>query len=257
MAKKPVVVVGLGEMGSVFARAFLKLGYPVYPVTRDISMRKLAKSLPDPKIVVIAVGEKDLTPVLKKVPRTWSKRLALLQNELLPKDYKHLGKPTVISVWFEKKKGQDSKVIIPSPAYGPRAKLLAKALATLDIPVKVVARSRDMLHELVVKNLYILTTNIAGLRIGGTVGTLWSEHQDTARAVADDVIALQEALTESRFDHGRLMESMLQTFEGDPEHQCMGRSAPARLKRALEHAEQLSIDTPMLNAIALEQSTTV
>jgi ketopantoate reductase len=240
-------------MGSVFARAFLKLGHPVYPVTRDSRMRKLAKELPDPKLVLLAVGEQDLVPLLETVPRAWSKKLVLLQNELLPKDYKHLSKPTVISVWFEKKKGQDSKVIIPSPAYGPRAKLLAKALATLDIPVKVLKHHRDMLHELVVKNLYILTTNIAGLRTGGTVGELWSDHQDTARAVAHDVIALQEALTETRFDHAQLMASMVQAFEGDPEHRCMGRSAPARLQRALAHAERLGVATPTLNAIAREQ----
>jgi ketopantoate reductase len=256
MAKKPVVIIGLGEIGSVFARGFLKLGHPVYPVTRDVRMRKLAKEIPDPKVVVVAVGEKDLVPVLEKIPRAWAKKLALVQNELLPKDYKHLSKPTVISVWFEKKRGQDSKVIIPSPAYGPRAKLLAKALATLDIPVKVVERHRDMLHELVVKNLYILTTNIAGLRTGGNVGELWAQQQDTARAVATDVIAVQMALAESRFDPEQLIESMVQAFEGDPQHQCMGRSAPARLQRALEHAERLSIETPMLNAIAQAHATT-
>ncbi len=31
---KPVVIVGLGEMGSVFARGFLRAGYPVVPVVR-------------------------------------------------------------------------------------------------------------------------------------------------------------------------------------------------------------------------------
>ena len=124
MAKKPVVVIGMGEMGSVFARGLLRLGHPVFPINRDTNMRKLARELPDPRLVLVAVGEKDLIPVLEKLPRVWLKRLALLQNELLPKDYEHLGKVSVISVWFEKKRGQDSKVIMPSPAYGPRAKLL-------------------------------------------------------------------------------------------------------------------------------------
>ena len=31
MNKAPVIVIGLGEMGSVFARAILKSGHPVYP----------------------------------------------------------------------------------------------------------------------------------------------------------------------------------------------------------------------------------
>ncbi|MFP5339503.1 MAG: hypothetical protein ACLGIW_13590, partial [Gammaproteobacteria bacterium] len=41
----------------------------------------------------------------------WRPRVALIQNELLPRDwekyrYEH---PTVISVWFEKKQGTDAK----------------------------------------------------------------------------------------------------------------------------------------------------
>jgi len=36
----PIVIIGIGELGGVFARAFLYAGYPVYPVTRG--------SQPDP-----------------------------------------------------------------------------------------------------------------------------------------------------------------------------------------------------------------
>jgi ketopantoate reductase len=255
MAKKPVVVIGLGEMGSVFARALLRLGHPVYPVRRGDEPRRLAKALPEPRLVVVAVGESDLAGVLETIPKAWAKRLVLLQNELLPHDYALFDKVTVISVWFEKKQGQDSKVVIPSPAHGPRAKRLAKALATLDIPVRVLERKADLLFELVVKNLYILTTNIAGLRTGGTVSELWQQHEETARAVATDVIALQEALTGRQFDHDALINAMLGAFDGDPAHRCMGRSAPVRLRRALEHAERLGVETPTLNAIAAEQET--
>ena len=257
MAKKPVVVIGMGEMGSVFARALLRLGHPVYPVCRNTNMKKLARRLPDPKLVVVAVGESDLGKTLKTVPKAWRTKLALLQNELLPDDYRHIKHVTVISVWFEKKKGQDSKVIIPSPAFGPRAKLLRKALATLDIPVSVIGQPRDMLFELVVKNLYILTSNIAGLRVGGTVGELWKDHPEFARSVANDVIALQEGLTGSRFNNDALVAAMLKAFDGDPQHKCMGRSAPARLRRALEHADRLQIDLPTLQAIAAEQAEPV
>jgi len=253
MAKKPVVVIGIGEMGSVFARGLLRLGHPVFPVNRDTDMRTLAKELPKPKLVLVAVGESALAPLLDEIPKVWRKRLALLQNELLPDDYQHLRDVTVISVWFEKKKGQDAKVIIPSPAYGPRAQLLARALATLHIPVTLIERPRDMLFELVAKNLYILTSNIAGLRTGGTVGQLWAGHQDLARAVANEVIQLQERLTGSRFNNDDLIAAMVRAFEGDPGHQCMGRSAPARLQRALEHADRFGLELPTLRQIAQEQ----
>lgn len=253
MARKPVVVIGMGEMGSVFARGLLRLGHPVYPVTRKTGMRKLAKRLPKPRLVLLAVAERDLASTLARMPRSWSKRLALLQNELLPKDYRHLPDVTVISVWFEKKNGQDSKVIIPSPAFGPRAGLLEKALRTLDIPVTRIGSERKMLEALVVKNLYILTSNIAGLKVGGSVGELWTDHQAFARAVADDVLSLQEAMTDTTFERERLIEAMVAAFDGDPAHACMGRSAPARLARALEHADRWGLSVPTLRSVAGEQ----
>ncbi len=253
MAKKPVVVIGLGEMGSVFARGLLRLGHPVYPAHRNTKLNRLARSAPRPKLVLLAVGEGDLAPLLKRIPKAWRKRLALLQNELLPQDYASFDDVTVISVWFEKKKGMDSKVIIPSPIHGPRAKLLANALASLDIPTKLIERPRDMLDELVVKNLYILTSNIAGLRTGGTVGALWRDHRAFAEQVANEVIRLQQGLTGTRFDHQALIAAMVDAFDGDPAHQCMGRSAPARLARALMQAERLGLDLPTLRAIAAEQ----
>ncbi|MCP5301301.1 MAG: hypothetical protein H6959_03350 [Chromatiaceae bacterium] len=254
MAEKPVVVIGMGEMGSVFARALLRLGHPVYPVMRTSRMKRIAAELRKPRAVVVAVGENDLANVLRRMPKAWRKRLVLLQNELLPDDYREIDNVTVVSVWFEKKKGQDSKVIIPSPAHGPRATLLARALATLDIPVSVVESARNMLFELVAKNLYILTSNIAGLRVGGTVGELWREHEALARTIANEVITLQEGLTGSRFNNDDLIAAMCRAFDGDPAHRCMGRSAPARLERALAHADALGLVLPTLRAIAAEQA---
>ena len=255
MAKKPVVVIGMGEMGSVFARGLLRLGHPVHPVNRNSNIKKIAKGLPEPKLVLVAVGEADLASTLETIPKAWRKRLALLQNELLPADYEDFDKVTVISVWFEKKKGADAKVIIPSPVQGPNAALLADALATLNISSKIIEKPRDMLNELVVKNLYILTTNIAGLRTGGTVGRLWADHQIFAQQVANEIIKLQEGLTGSRFNNHVLIDTMLDAFNGDPDHQCIGRSAPARLARALEHADRLGLELPTLRAIDADRAT--
>lgn len=189
---------------------------------------------------------------MSTIPDAWKSKLLLLQNELLPHDYNDLPEPTVVSVWFEKKPGQDAKVIIPSPAFGPRANQLEEALGSIGVPVRVLDSAQAMELELVVKNLYILTTNIAGLKTGGNVGELWSAHQDTARAVGNDVIDIQEALTGNTYDREALFATMVEAFEGDPAHMCMGRSAPARLKRALEHAKAANLQVPALKAIAKE-----
>ena len=66
--KNPVIVIGMGEMGSVFARAILKLGYPVYPVNRDTNVNELAEIIPQPELVLVAVG-KTPASVIRISPR--------------------------------------------------------------------------------------------------------------------------------------------------------------------------------------------
>jgi hypothetical protein len=236
----------------VFARGLLRLGHPVYPVNRDTDVAAVQAAVPDPQFVLVAVGEANLAPALARLSEGWRDRLVLLQNELLPDDFAGFEQPTVISVWFEKKPGQDAKVIIPSPAYGPHASTLQAALGRLDIPVRILNDAGQLAFELVVKNLYILTSNIAGLRTGGTVSELWERHQDLARAVAGDVGDIQEALTGRQFDRAALLAAMLEAFAGDPDHKCMGRSAPARLQRALAHADAHQLAVPTLREIAAQ-----
>jgi len=249
--KNPVVVVGVGEMGGVFARGLLRLGHPVYPVVRGVDMAEVANSIAGPELVVIAVAEKDIQAVLVKMPESWRERLVLLQNELLPGDWLQHGlDPSVISVWFEKKKGMDSKVIIPSPVYGKHAQLVADALASIDIATRMLDSAEDLLFELVLKNVYILTTNISGLETGGTVGELWSRHQELAITVASEVIQLQEKLTGRSLNAEQLIEAMVHAFNGDPDHGCMGRSAASRLERALKLADEQGLELPRLKQIA-------
>ncbi len=252
MIKKPVIVIGLGEMGSVFARAILKLGHPVYPANRNTDSNELAQAIPEPEMVLVAVGEKDLQPALKQLPSEWNNTIALLQNELLPRDWQNhpFSDPTVISVWFEKKKGQDSKVLISSPCFGPKATLLVEALATLDIPAHVVASAEEIENELLIKNVYILTTNISGLVTKGNVEDLWNNHNDLAMEVASEVMDIQATLVGHELDREKMIAGFKKGIDGDPEHMCMGRSAPARLQRALEMADAAGLAVPKLREIS-------
>jgi ketopantoate reductase len=249
--KKPVVLIGLGEVGGVFARGLLRNGHPVFPVTRDMDLAQMAQEISEPEAVIVAVAENDLHPALEAVPAVWRDRLVLLQNELLPRDWQQhqLDNPTVISVWFEKKPGQDFKVLIPSPVYGPHAQLIADALAAIKIPARVLDSAEALELELVIKNVYILTTNIAGLECGGTVSALWKKHERIARAVASDVIEIQTFLVGHALDAKKLIEGMLNAFDGDPDHKCMGRSAPARLERALHQADEAGLAVAKLREI--------
>ena len=251
MNKAPVIVIGLGEMGSVFARAILKSGHPVYPVSRDTDINALAKDIPNPAMVLVAVGESDLQDSLKTIPSVWNNYVALLQNELLPRDWKSypFSNPTVISVWFEKKKGQDSKVLIPSPCYGANASLLVDALSTLDIPAVEVSSTEKMEEELLIKNVYILTTNISGLITKGNVEDLWNNHNELALKVADDVMDIQATLVGHELDRNKLISGFKAGIDGDLAHMCMGRSAPGRLARAIELANDAGLEVEKLRDI--------
>lgn len=247
----PVIVVGIGEMGGVFTRGLLRLGHPVFPVTRHADMDKIAAAVPDPRLVLVSVGEDDLHPTLESLPDAWKNHLGLLQNELLPGDWKQhdIANPTIISVWFEKKKGQDYKVLIPSPTCGPQAPLLENALTMLEIPTWEVATPEAMEFELVRKNVYILTTNIAGLITGGDVAQLWDQHRDLACQVADEVMDIQAWLVGHHLEREKLIDGMVEAIEGDPHHQCTGRSAPKRLARALGYADEAGLKVPKLREI--------
>lgn len=254
----PVIIIGTGEMAGVFARGLLKLGHPVIPVTRRMDMETVAAAVPQPLLVLVTVGENDLQPVLAQIPAAWRDRLGLLQNELLPRDWQRHGitSPTVIAVWFEKKKGQDYRVLVPSPVYGPAAPIIGRALESLDIPAWELNSEAELTFELVRKNVYILTTNIAGLALptGTDVDALWNRHQALAREVAGEIMDIQFKLIGAELPRDPLLAGMVAGIEGDLQHKCMGRSAPARLARALEHADQFGLAVPRLRAIASKEN---
>ena len=241
--KNSIIIIGMGEMAGVFARGFLRSGYPVIPVTRDMNMQTVADETGPVQMVLIAVAENDCQTVLTNLPDAWRTNTVLLQNELLPRDWvdHNLTDVTVISVWFEKKKGMDYKILIPSPAFGTQAAVLQTSLASIDIPCRIVSDDAALLHQLVLKNVYIITTNVCGLVAPGTVSELWKNHEELARTVANEVIDIQEHLTEQKFDRELLIKDMLIAFDGDPDHNCMGRSAPARLERALKLADEAGL----------------
>ena len=251
--KPPIAIIGIGELASVFARAFLRNGYPVYPITRNMNIAEEAENLPTPQLVLAAVAETDFHKVMQTIPDRWRKRLVLLQNELLPRDWLTHGidNPTVISVWFEKKKGMDYNVLLPSPVYGPGADLIAESLAGIEISSKILSTVDDLIFELVLKNVFVFTINIAGLMLeqGTTTSMLWQEHENLTRDVANDIVALQEYATARSFSRDRLMLGLVEGIKGDPDHKCKGRSAPGRLARALETADQAGLKIPKIRDI--------
>ena len=250
---QPIVIVGIGELGGVFARAFLRNGYSVYPVTRSMNISDQADSIPQPELVLVAVAENDFKAVMATIPAAWRNCTGLLQNELLPRDWKvyDITKPTIISVWFEKKKGREYKVLIPSRVHGPKAGLIAESLEDIEIPCKILANEDELLYELVLKNVFVLTINIAGMVLeeGTTTESLWTQHNEFARSIADEVIDVQEWLTGAAFQRKRLIDGLAEGVYGDPQHRCKGRSAQGRLARLLDVADEAGLEISRIRDI--------
>jgi len=254
--KQAIVIIGIGELAGVFARGFLRCGYPVYPITRGMDLAEESQQIPSPQLVLVMVQESKLHSLLGKIPDSWRDKVGLVQNELLPGDWQahQIKNPTVTVVWFEKKKEMEAANILQSPSFGPHAEIISNALQAVDIPAPILKNEQDLLYELVRKTVYILTVNIAGLVNNCTVGDLWNQHQALAREIAEEVILIQEFLTGKQLDNEKLIIGMIEGIKDCPQRYCLGRSALSRLKRALSYAEDANLNTPKLLEIARIES---
>jgi hypothetical protein len=250
--ENPAVIVGMGEMGGSFARGLLRLGNIVVPVLRNTDVTEVAGKYPEPLLALVTVGEADLDSSLANLPETWRRTAGLVQNELLPRSWQphDIVDPTVAVVWFEKKPGRPESPIIPTPVAGPKANLLVDALATIDVPGFVVTDEAELMYELVRKNVYIIAMNVGGMISGGTVHDLWYNHRQLAEEVAGDVMDVQAWLTGRDLDRERLLAGMVEAIDADPDHGTTGRSAPARLARAIGYADDAGLDVPSLRRIS-------
>lgn len=255
--KAPIVIIGIGELGGVFARGFLRCGYPVYPITRQMDITAESQKIPSPTLVLVAVQESELHSTLDQIPGNWQNKLGLIQNELLPKDWlvHNIENPTVAVVWFEKKKGMELSSILHTPCYGPNASLVSNALKSLDESAPILESEADLLYELLRKTVYILTVNTAGLVQNCTVGELWNKHQALAREIATEIIRIQESLTGKQLPYEKLINGMVEGIKDCPHRHCLGRSAPVRLKRWLTYANKANTATPRLLEISRSIAT--
>lgn len=249
--KAPIVIIGIGELASVFSFGFLRCGHPVYPITRETVISQEYKNIPDPELVLLTVPENELHSVLRQLPSAWLSKVGLIQNELLPRDWqKHrISNPTVTIVWFEKKKGSSLCNILYSPSYGPSAALMSNTLQAVSVPAPILESEESLLYELVRKALYILTVNISGLLNNCSVENLWLQHQPLAREIAKEVILIMEFLTSKSLDQETLINGMVEGIKDCPDRHCLGRTAFARLERVLKHAQDANLETPKLREI--------
>jgi hypothetical protein len=245
------LLIGPGQLGRVIGGGLLASGVSVDVVRRGEAIAPRDEH----DVVLVAVGEKDLEPVLAAIPPSHRGRLALLQNELVPAAWRAhaVVDPTVLVVWFEKKAGRATQVVLPTEVAGPHAALFVRALAAMDLPA--LERERAALcAALVVKNLYIVGANVLGLRLGGTTGALATTHRGEAEGVLREILAIEGSRLSAEelgaLEDDALIARTFEAFLADPAHGTLGRTAKERLARALARARGAGVEVPTLEAIA-------
>ena len=249
--KAPVIIVGLGELGGEFGKGFLRCGHPVIPVLRGMNMDSLAMENPSPGLVLVAVAENDLSPVLAELPVSWRRCTALIQNELIPTAWQRRGleEPTVAVVWFEKKPGGPLNDILDTPVYGPKAVLLGKALRKMGVKIRLLSSENELIFELARKSLYILTLNIASLEVDATAGELWREHWDLVAAVMTEVLQVLEKRFATCLPKDALVTGVAAGVADCPHRRARGRRARQRLQGVVAEAGKSGLAVPTLEKI--------
>lgn len=252
----------MGQLGLLFSEGFLQAGVSVIPVLRRHSL--CARLPASPRLVLVAVGEQDVGEVLRAVPDEYLDRVVLIQNELrssvwTPRYKDQTASPSVGIVWFERKAQRAPHVVLPSVLYGACAPDISSALGRLNLPTRTITGRAELHHQLALKNLYILGLNFAGLTGFQRAAELLDGPLFWQRLV-DELIGLEQASVSraearpggaaSVLDRLRLKADLRAALAADPQHACAGRSAPARLARTLEYADQLSVDLVECRRIA-------
>ncbi len=241
-------IIGMGQLGGVFARGLLKLGETVHPVLRGETPSAESER------ILVAVGEADLESVAEALQIAGRTQNAIfLQNDLVRTTLKGFESPTVAVVWFEKKHRKPITPILSTPIAGPHAEMLVRALDTLQIPAHEISMEQ-LDAELAAKNAYILTFNVLGLArpAGATVGQLIKDP--IFAPLVDEVLSLEEARIAGSLDREATLTLLRNAVAGDPAHGAKGRSAPARLKNALARGAKLAVPLPQMEEIAAAQS---
>jgi ketopantoate reductase len=249
LAVMRVLLVGPGQLGRVIAGGLVACGVSVEPVVRGGPIAPTDAH----DLVLVAVGEGDLDAVLAAMPETHRERVVLLQNELVPESWSShaIVRPTVLVVWFEKKKGRAIQEVLETEIAGPHGPLFVRALAAMDVRARAIDEPA-LAASLVVKNLYIVGANVLGLALGGTTGELVELHRARTERVLREVLAIELARLGSAvsIDEDDVLARTFGAFQADPRHGTVGRTARERLARALERARAAALPTPELDAIA-------
>lgn len=246
-----LVVMGTGQMGRWFGEAALRAGRRIVPVRRgDVARDRIERTGPGTPIVV-SVPEGALADTIARIPVARVADAVLVQNGMFASDLAALGldDATVLAVWTLRKAGQPYIVAQRTGAYGPHAAAIAEILGAHDVDVAVLASKAERDRELVAKYGFILAVNALGFAQNRTVGAWLEADPDVTWRALDDGLAIAATYADG-VDPADAVEVARAGLRGFAAMQAAGRSAPARVERAIARADAHGLDVPTVRALS-------
>lgn len=245
---KDLVLVGVGQLGTLFGEGALAAGRRVTPLRRDSDVERCLDDVPLGSPVLITTGEKDLPGALAGLPKDRWPDVILVQNELFPSTWRGLGldEPTVSVVWLSKKPGRPVEIGGPTEVYGKHAQVMAQIHEALSLPCTMLPSSDALGLALVAKYAFILAINALGLEQDITLGDWLERDQARVLAVVDDARRLAEGKLGHSTDPKRVQRKVFDAMTLLSTYPAKGRTAAERLERAREDAAALGLKLPAL-----------
>lgn len=245
---KDLVLVGVGQLGTLFGEGALAAGRRVTPLRRDSDVERCLDDVPLGSPVLVTTGEKDLPGALQGLPKDRWPDVILVQNELFPSTWRALDleDPTVAVVWLSKKPGRPVEIGGPTDVYGKHAQVMAQIHEALTLPCTLLSTSEQLGTALVAKYAFILAINALGLEDDVTLGDWLERDQARVLAVLDDTRRLAEAKLGHSVDGKRVQRKVLDAMTLLSSYPAKGRTAAERLERARADAAALGLKLPAL-----------
>jgi hypothetical protein len=238
---------GVGELGRFLGGAALRANMRVTPITRATQPENAFSQLPSDTPLLIAVGEAELDAVLARVPEGRKGAVILLQNELFPAHWQaHQVQPTVLVPWLLKKRGEPELVGRATRVFGVHARLVEELHQILGIACEPLPDAQALRQALVEKYTFILTINALGLVRDLKLGEWRIQDPERVEKLARESARLGAARAESSIDEAACVASTFEAMERMASIAARGRTAGARVARALDEANKHGLVLPEL-----------
>ncbi len=158
---KHFTVIGVGQIGGVFAQGALRLGARVQAFTRQRPLTSQDQLEPD-ELIVVSTPEGEHERVFAAIPESLYSHVCLVQNELLLIGAEQLTSANWGMIWFSKKAGTGIDVCGTNAFVGPQAEAFAEVLRASNLEAETV-RAAERGRIAAEKYAFILALNALGL----------------------------------------------------------------------------------------------